>query len=284
MNSLQFDSCERSKLTKAIEEGVDTLYHYQRYNEEHIIDLLKNRRIFCSNLGNLNDPWDCRFCFKIDDPQSASRAIATFRQVARPSGKGPDYDRIMDEELENPEMLRKVTGETVDALEAHNVQWRRIYCLTRDPCSTLMWSHYAENHKGICIEFAVSPNNVFATALKVLYKKELLPSTICEHTETALLPFFVKAECWSYEEEYRLFLRIHDANAPHPVREDMRVIDDKLLISEGSLTSIIIGCHTPHEIGVRIRQIADEFWPSVKVKQMHRHHDKYQLEIGDFIA
>src|ERR1022692_4032287 len=30
------------------------------------------------------------------------------------------------------------------------VSKRRICCLTRDPTSTLMWSHYAENHHGHC--------------------------------------------------------------------------------------------------------------------------------------
>src|ERR1017187_7276787 len=35
------------------------------------------------------------------------------------------------------------------------VSKRRICCLTRDPTSTLMWSHYAENHHGVCLEFGV---------------------------------------------------------------------------------------------------------------------------------
>jgi hypothetical protein len=35
---------------------------------------------------------------------------------------------------------------------------RRIYCLTPKADSTLMWSHYADNHCGVCLEFSVANN------------------------------------------------------------------------------------------------------------------------------
>src|SRR5580693_3833269 len=28
-----------------------------------------------------------------------------------------------------------------------------VYCLSPDPCNTLMWSHYSQNHRRICLEF-----------------------------------------------------------------------------------------------------------------------------------
>jgi len=45
------------------------------------------------------------------------------------------------------------------------VSKRRIYCLTPDPDSILMWSHYDEHHLGICLEFGVD-NPLFAKALQ----------------------------------------------------------------------------------------------------------------------
>ncbi|WP_062328026.1 DUF2971 domain-containing protein [Treponema endosymbiont of Eucomonympha sp.] len=32
-----------------------------------------------------------------------------------------------------------------------------ILCLTKDPLNTLMWSHYADGHSGVCIDFKVYP-------------------------------------------------------------------------------------------------------------------------------
>jgi hypothetical protein len=34
--------------------------------------------------------------FKFDDHESVSRTVAAFKRTARPSERGPDYDRIMD--------------------------------------------------------------------------------------------------------------------------------------------------------------------------------------------
>jgi Protein of unknown function (DUF2971) len=44
---------------------------------------------------------------------------------------------------------------------------RTIYCLTPDPTSILMWSHYADHHRGICLEFDVA-NALFLKAWKVV--------------------------------------------------------------------------------------------------------------------
>jgi hypothetical protein len=44
----------------------------------------------------------------------------------------------------------------------------RIYCLTTDPASVLMWSHYGSCHAGICLEFDASIP-VIGNARKVTY-------------------------------------------------------------------------------------------------------------------
>src|SRR5438876_4345329 len=46
-----------------------------------------------------------------------------------------------------------------------------IYSMTADPASLLIWSHYADAHKGICVEFSTGlwPFNL---AWKVIYSSE----------------------------------------------------------------------------------------------------------------
>lgn len=43
-----------------------------------------------------------------------------------------------------------------------------IYCFTKSEDNILMWSHYANEHKGICLEFDHSDPDLF-TAAKVNY-------------------------------------------------------------------------------------------------------------------
>src|ERR1019366_4685553 len=84
---------------------------------------------------------------------------------------------------------------------------RRLYCLAPDPHSTLMWSHYAENPSGICLEFRTDNNLLFICAWEVLYRSQYpkwMPQNL---SETAMEMILTKAEDWSYEKEFRLIAR-----------------------------------------------------------------------------
>ena len=41
----------------------------------------------------------------------------------------------------------------------------RVGCLTESPCNRLMWSHYANNHRGLCIEYDFSAFNSFSAGV-----------------------------------------------------------------------------------------------------------------------
>ena len=77
----------------------------------------------------------------------------------------------------------------------------------------LMWSHYADSHKGILVEFDNShnffnrqflnqSNNAVGKLTKVIYSSQRLQSI----KQNLSSPFFHKAKEWEYENEYRLLL------------------------------------------------------------------------------
>lgn len=92
----------------------------------------------------------------------------------------------------------------------------------------------------------------------------------------------MKAACWDYEEEYRLFLRVPDPTALYPFPEVMHVVDNRFKLPEDSLAAIVLGCCTPREVGIRIQELIAEYWPSVRMKKMVKKHDHYVLEVRDF--
>jgi hypothetical protein len=77
-----------------------------------------------------------------------------------------------------------------------------VYCLSPDPCNTLMWSHYSQNHRRICLEFGAR-NTIFNGAQEVRYQRaypSFLPHDQYTHHDMLL----VKSDVWSYENELRL--------------------------------------------------------------------------------
>jgi hypothetical protein len=79
---------------------------------------------------------------------------------------------------------------------------RGLICFSKSWGNPLQWSHYAEDHKGICLGFDV-PRNLLA---KVNYVNSRL-----RHDGLITLPVMekilkTKFRHWQYEKEYRLFI------------------------------------------------------------------------------
>ena len=105
----------------------------------------------------------------------------------------------------------------------------------------LMWSHYADYHKGFCIEFKRSPGNPLGSTQPVQYVKEYpcfnyfndLPGDIAKKI------ILTKADDWSYEEEWR---GIQKANTQVRYTDDM-------------ITGIIFGLQMPDHHKREIYQV-----------------------------
>lgn len=85
-----------------------------------------------------------------------------------------------------------------------------VLCLTEKPFNLLMWSHYADCHRGICIGFD-SGMSIFCTFEKIRYLNERpqLPFGCNTRVEREHLNqiLFTKAIEWEYEQEWRAVRR-----------------------------------------------------------------------------
>jgi len=152
---------------------------------------------------------------------------------------------------------------------------RRIYCLTPDPSSTLMWSHYTENHRGICLEFGVD-NLLFQLALEVLYP-DIYPTwsvdDIEDEQQRSIEMILTKAKPWEYEREFRIISPYNnELNVPH------RVVDGCLALPYGALKSVIAGCDADYDA---VKAIVHYYMPDLPVKRAVRAPNNYQLAIVD---
>jgi len=96
----------------------------------------------------------------------------------------------------------------------HEIGQRGVFSLAEKWDCPLMWSHYAHNHEGLCLEYSThdhAARNLLqvrydasrAIALSALFdwKVKNLPGARQKVLELA---FLSKAEAWSYEREWRI--------------------------------------------------------------------------------
>src|SRR5215510_711247 len=55
----------RSRYRSALDNGVDRLYHYQRFDEEHLENTIVRDLVRFTRPSSFNDPWDCKPVFSL---------------------------------------------------------------------------------------------------------------------------------------------------------------------------------------------------------------------------
>ena len=162
------------------------LYSFRRFNEYSLSDLI-NKEITVSPSKNMNDPFDSIINLWSNEKQ-LEKTCKEHKHVNNLS-RSFDYFRIRS----------FCNGDTEDALN-----------------SLLMWSHYADEHRGYCIKYKLSKhfikqdeNDSFEHMFlkPIIYRKDEDKVDISEMTTINTdLAFATKHESWGYENEVRLIV------------------------------------------------------------------------------
>jgi hypothetical protein len=146
---------------------------------------------------SFNDPFDCRPSFRVGKGVEVRRYI---NQGLKSRGMSP-ANRLMAISRASRLDPDLFSTEATD----HHLDNVGILCLAPMWDSALMWSHYSDHHKGICIGFHRGID-IFYTALKVIYQDELpvVTTPIDKGRELYDKVFLTKAKCWEYEQEWRI--------------------------------------------------------------------------------
>jgi hypothetical protein len=193
--------------------GVDTLYKFKGFageQRDHVIDMITNARIYFSRAEQFNDPLDVAPVIALGgdpkDPKFVEALEAKELEMMRSKG-------MADAEID---AYRKTNGSDIFALAAGSRvavrkairEATRIFCLSAEQCHPLQWSHYADQHRGLCLHFSSAPGVPFGLSRKVTYSQDRKPILIPldRQQESAIFDRFVmvKADFWSYEHEFRI--------------------------------------------------------------------------------
>jgi hypothetical protein len=153
-------------------------------------------------------------------------------------------------------------------------RWR-LYCLTPFPDSTLMWSHYADNHRGLCLEFSTD-HSLFGSALEVQYLSsypQWSPQALVD--ATSVHPLLTKSKDWSYEGEYRI-VALEPEVSGVPRGHALELKGHFLNIPTEALQSVIVGCEADF---TSVKDVVTKSAPGLRMKRAVRSRTEYKLEI-----
>lgn len=236
-----------------IEKSISIVVEY--YLIQEFLKLLNNKNIKVGFLTKLIMKWD-RFGIDLNlkvskknryyDSIPGAQALIKF-VVRYTAQKGENSFEELKDKFTN-EVIQKVKDIRNNAL---------ISCFSKRYDSILMWSHYGDKHKGICIEFD-RPKKDF---LDVKYSKKrckfdledttrrvlgyMLSNEEADVNDKGLIrciskPFIVKSLDWKYEEEVRCILS--------PNSEGVSKLEElSLYTMPTSITKIYVGCKVDKE-------------------------------------
>src|SRR5262249_39812283 len=93
----------------------------------------------------------------------------------------------------------------------------RLCSLAGNCTNILLWSHYADSHRGLCIEFDTSVEH-FGVAYKVKYERDY--PVLDLHSGLELAALLYKSDVWQYEEEYRMISHAQRGDTPNTSLSD----------------------------------------------------------------
>lgn len=141
-------------------------------------EIVLEDKIFFASPSHFNDPFDLRPVFSLE--ASAERQKDDYLRLSR------KFEPHLTEAQHEAEAIRVMTSSlskdnlatTTTAIQViHNFHVRAsvgVFCVSTKPDDILMWAHYADSHKGICLEFD-GMQSLMAHAQRVEYSQDRVP-------------------------------------------------------------------------------------------------------------
>lgn len=192
----------------------EKIYKYQPFDTISISNL-KQQQIYFPHPVDFNDPYDCNLELDFKD-LTKDDYHKIFKNLL-----GEKYDEetraFLDEYYKGNYEYNQEINERIEAgirnafteIKEKLYKGKGIASFSSKNNDILMWAHYADGHKGFCLEFDTS-FEPFKKALKVDYSDDIpalnvnLITSDGISTKEATRFLTTKYECWKYEDEYRV--------------------------------------------------------------------------------
>ncbi|BCX49779.1 TPR domain-containing protein [Haloferula helveola] len=251
--------------------------------------ILQKTEIWFAAPKDFNDPFDCNLRLHVNDSTDEEWVSYLSRmEEAYPEFKEPLQVAKSKRLWRQGDQFCNIGLKTWD--ETYNRS--SVFCLSKKPNSIPMFSYYADNHKGVAIEFEFSDMGVPCgipyqeallrdprTSTGVVFKDvkysrgfpELNYLRLYDKTESHELVnsiIFTKHHEWAHEDEYRIFRK----GVPPSI----------VSINKSLVTRVIFGCRST-EPDVDLVKGWLVGWPTdVVLARATECRDRFELEVVDF--
>ncbi len=245
------------------------IYKYRSF-DKFGLSILTEQEIYFSSPKNCNDPKDCRIPILYEAGTEKQMYHKNFENLKYPfpnltrrerKAKARELAKLVYKKRDN-EKLKKEFRQSLYEKQS-NVG---IFSASMINDNKLMWSHYADSHRGFCIEFDTDllirsleiymVNDIIPICNEINYsEKNLVINPYKLNDEQAYMVFyFTKSSEWSYEKEYRILI----PRNPNTVFK----------MKEKTITSVILGAKCSSDNKNRMKEILTNIPYEILLKQM----------------
>lgn len=200
------------------------LFKYCKF-DINAIQIITNKTLYFSSPDKLNDPLDSKFDLKIKNSQYFSKETKTVlkESISNLSEEIREYLRNVGSELGNITSQERLLKEYFTFIQN---TYLGICCFSRTHSENLLWTHYADQAKGVCLVFDKEKllesfqKNLKKSNYKIIHhpvsyrgvKKLIVRLYKNGEIGYSNQYLFSKTSHWKYEKEYRFVLEMRNKN------------------------------------------------------------------------
>lgn len=239
------------------------LYRYRpliddKLDDERLKPLFVNHQLYFPSRRKLNDPFECVVPSFLDTPPHIFQQF--LEEKVRKFLPNLTCNQIREKAAAiDLERLRQDIQNDVDKVG--------ILSLTEKHDDLLMWSHYANGHRGLCLEFAASVDEAFFRgAQPVVYSDERsIFDPRQPETKQVEIVVLTKSKHWTYELEWRI-VEHQKGEGPYKFPAE-------------TLTGVIFGCRTSDKDKTKVQRWIHKGGLTPTIYQAKQKRRDFGLEI-----
>ena len=265
-----------------------SFFKYRSLTERNI-KMISESKIWLAEISSLNDPFECSLQFDSNDSlrlfygnknfhetfKSKFGIELTQKEISKLTNSNDPHETYkticlnkgISLNLSKEEQFRKIQNKWVEIIEETNENMR-ICSFSELNSSLLLWSHYADEHKGICIEYNLAEEDEIRPFLHpIVYREKIHKINTFEEFSvlTKIGSTLIKSKDWEYESEWRLTIFKQQNKFP----QDMELAKPK---------AVYLGTRFHlNEENCKIKLLDALKQLDIPVFKMTKHPDEYKL-------
>ena len=250
-----------------------SVYKFCKIDEHLRKNLLKNQ-IWFSSSNEFNDPFDCKIPFKIYEGNTE------FQKLVNKLKEWGALNIDIEKEKLNPDDIKNIVTDSLQGI----FESMGIACFSLNEedkakdKNLLLWSHYADSHKGARLKFDILDDVLYMFSLDKLMNPILnlrkvdyeiyfpVLNYIRDQLDFQIKLISTKSEHWDYENEVRIL-----STKPGPVQ-----------FNKEALSEITFGCNVNEtDRNDIIKLLRSCNYPKTKFMQAMKCDDKFALKFEE---